>query len=607
MIVRRKSTLAFARKHCADSPDIMRALDLPMVPEILETLDTQRGARVFIKCTTQVFKSLIGQLHAFRNMLVQSGDALWYSHPEKSVDAFADEKHDPLFETLTVLHPLLFNNPHKHSRGRIEYPCGHQKLLSAKVKLNRESKTARDLYIDESWSYEPGWCAAISQRRSSFDEVQTWLELYMSTGTLATTEADQVWNDSNQRRWHMRCRFCKELIRPLRTHKHPDSGEIIGGLVYDTVVNADGTPNAGAITANVTYRCPHCRELHPDTPGSRLAMNGTAQEPIGAYVTGNPSPSLAPPTFGFHVPAVCVKPWAGIAYKMVLAQLAKERAGDLSALEQLILKDDADTWDPEKFHRPEVFARYQHPTPYAMREAWAGEIKDDRSLPFRFAKVDVQQDYFVLTIRKWGRFSQSRLHFAAICLSPSEVASHCAKEDVPNYRVFFDVRFDSQRIRTICAKMGWRTMAGDKNMRDYGGHEDGIRRIFDVPRAIDALTGTVHQGQSGGYVIETLFSKNSALNRLAVLRGEDSKAPDGSPLWTAAKDAPDWYFKQINAHYRKRVDNTDGSHHFVWHGQKEDHADDCEAMGVVAASMAGLTGAETLEAPATKPEAPPKS
>lgn len=603
MIVRRKSTLSFARKHCADNPEIMRALDLPMVPEILDTLDANRGARHFIRATTQIFKTLAGQLHAFRNMLVCSGSALWYSHPEKAIEAFADEKHDPLFDSMAVLHPLLFTNPHKRARGRINYPCGHQVLLSAKVQLNRQSKTARDLYLDEPWTYEAGWCGDISQRRSSFDEAQSWLELYMSTGTIATTEADQIWNDSTQRIWHMRCPACSELIRPLRTHKHPTTGERIGGLVYDTVINADGTPNAGAITAGVTYQCPHCRTRHADTPGSRLAMNGTAQDPIGCYLTGNPSPSLAPPTFGYHIPAVCVKSWSGLALKMVKAQLAKDRAGDLSALEILILKDDADTWDPEKFHRPEVFAKYQHPTPYAMREEWAGEIKDDRALPFRFAKIDVQLDYFVLTIRKWGRFSQSRQHLAALCLSPAEIALHCEREQVPPYRVFFDSRADTQRIRTICARMGWRTMMGDKNMRDYS-HEDGIRRIYDKPKPIDALTGTIHQGQSGGYVIETLFSKNSALNRLAVLRNQDSTAPDGSPLWTAAKDAPDWYFKQINAHYRKRIDNADGSHHFVWHGQKEDHADDCESMGVVAASMAGLTGAETLEAPPEAQGAP---
>jgi len=33
----------------------------------------------------------------------------------------------------------------------------------------------------------------------------------------------------------------------------------------------------------------------------------------------------------------------------------------------------------------------------------------------------------------------------------------------------------------------------------------------------------------------------------------------------------------------------------VWHGQKEDHADDCEAMQVIVATALGLTGAESME------------
>ena len=49
---------------------------------------------------------------------------------------------------------------------------------------------------------------------------------------------------------------------------------------------------------------------------------------------------------------------------------------------------------------------------------------------------------------------------------------------------------------------------------------------------------------------------------------------------------------------RKRVDAADGSHHHVWHGQKNDHADDCEAMAVVMATALGLTGAETMDTPA---------
>jgi hypothetical protein len=216
----------------------------------------------------------------------------------------------------------------------------------------------------------------------------------------------------------------------------------------------------------------------------------------------------------------------------------------------------------------------------------------------RICTIDVQLDHYVAVIRKWGRYSSSRLHLAFIAFSPSEIARICQEENTPPERIALDVRHDTQRVRTICARMGWRTMMGDKAERDYA-HPDGIRRIYAEPKIIDAYTGTLLQGATGSCVVETLFSKNSALNRLHALRGSEAKTPTGEPVWTAASDAPDWYFKQINAHYRKRIENADGSHHYVWHGQKDDHADDCESMQVVVATALGLTGAETMDAPAT--------
>jgi hypothetical protein len=90
-----------------------------------------------------------------------------------------------------------------------------------------------------------------------------------------------------------------------------------------------------------------------------------------------------------------------------------------------------------------------------------------------------------------------------------------------------------------------------------------------------------------------MFSKQSALSRLHLLR--TMPGSDGNPLWSSAQNAPDWYWKEIDAHYRKKERATDGQETYVWHGWKEDHAGDCEAMQIVFASMAGLVGSESLE------------
>lgn len=592
-MTRRKSTLAWAHKHAGDNTEVAAALSQPFIVKPLATMDEHRAARFFLLFPTQFGKSFAGQIYYMRSRQVEPKSSLWYREAKDEVAAFAAEKFNPLFKSCPPLPRLSFADPHKHKNLGAIFPDGSTlALLSAQTKGNRQSRTACNIFLDEPWLYDKGWVGQISKRRSSPTFQHDWREIYMSTGPTKDSEADQVWMASNQDTWHVRCPDCQKHFFPARTHKDETTGERIGGLIYESAMKADGMPDEGAIAESTQYKCPLCRTLLPNNHATRLAMSGTADNPIGEYRPLNSNP--APMTFGFHVHAVVQKDWAEITKKMVWAQLTRTRAGDLTGIEELVRFYDAGRWDPEIYFRPEKFNTYQHPTPYLMAEPWEGAIKDADGRLMLIAAVDVQLDYFVLVIRVFGKFSQSRLRFAALCLSPSEIALHCAREGVPPERVVFDVRHDTQKIRTICARMGWRTMMGDKAMKDYA-HPDGLRRIYDQSKFIDAFTGTVLQAQAGSYVVETLFSKNSALNRLATLRDPDSKAPDGSPLWTSAKDAPEWYTKQINAHYRKRVDNADGSHHNVWMGQKEDHGDDDEAMIVVVASALGLTGAESME------------
>lgn len=594
MTIRRKSTYAWSLKHAADNPDIAAALDRAQMRDILDTIDAHRASIFVIRTVPQVFKTLIGQLRAMRCRQVEPRPTLWYRESIDTLKGFAAEKFNPLFDACAPLPPLLFRDRNRRTTLHTSFPDGtYTALLSAGVDGNRQSKTACDIYLDEPWLYGPGWIGQIQKRHDAYP--YDFREIDMSTGATADTEADQRWSACDQRTWHCRCpnKDCDKLFFPARTHKHPTTGAFLGGLVYQTLLTADGKPDKAAISASVVYQCPHCGSRHPNTDATRLAFSGTARAPRGAYVVLNPA--AAPRHFGWHIHHIALKDWAPLAVKMVESELARSR-GDYSVLEEIVRLYDAGTWDPALYHRPEKFSRYPHPTPYKLRELWADEITDAAGRPMRTATVDVQLDYYVLVIRKWGRFSASRLHFVAICYSPGEIARICQEELVPPVRVAFDTRHDSQRVRTVCARMGWRTMMGDKAERDYP-HPDGIRRIYQEVKDVDAFTGTVHQGASGSTVRETLFSKNSALNRLDALRSDESKAPDGSPLWTAAEDAPDWYFRQINAHYRKRVDNADGSHHYVWHGQKDDHAGDCEAMAVVMATALGLTGKETLTPP----------
>jgi hypothetical protein len=206
-----------------------------------------------------------------------------------------------------------------------------------------------------------------------------------------------------------------------------------------------------------------------------------------------------------------------------------------------------------------------------------------------------------------GPWSRSRLLFTSKPLSISEINDTLAKYQVIRERVFLDARFEPTKVRRLAVQCGWKVFMGDKQ-RDYL-HEDGIRRIFNTPDFIDAFQGTDDQSRLP-YCPQILFSKQAALNRVHLLRTEVCQ-PDPlnaafiEPIWTAAEDAPEWYWRQIDAHYRVKEEDKFGEERWVWMGLKEDHAGDCEVMNVVAASIAGLTGAESLEPPAKQePEKP---
>lgn len=593
-MIARKSTRSFARKHAGHIPSIADALDLPMVPDILDTMDRVNGARFVVLAPTQVFKTLLGQLHAMRSMLVEPCAAGWYAHPEKFLDDFAAEKFNPLFDSMPVLSPLLFDDPHKRTITRYQFPGHMLALLSARVLTNRQGKTFRNLYLDEPWTYEPGWIEEISKRRSSFDEAQTWREIYMSTGSVSGRgdvggDFTEIWRSSDQRRWHVRCPNCQKLFHPRFTHEDEKTGERNGGLTYKTVMREDGLPDESAIASSVVYRTPCCGTELPDTAASRLLLSGTADKPRGLFVSENPTPSTAPRTIGWQVHGIALKPWAPIALRMVLATMARAR-GDLVPLEKIIRLDFADIWTPaEHFSEKKLRPMGE----YKMGDDWADEAVDDRGMKCRFAGVDVQLDHFVATARMWAADARSRQLHAEKITTAGILNDRLERLGIPRERVFLDARHEPQKVRRLCALYGWRSLQGEGE-KDYPHRELGnIRRIFSELIPIDPYQGTNQQGRS--MIFEFKFSKPSALERLHLLRS--LPAADGSPMWTCATDCPEWYWKEIDAFHRMKKTSQNGETFYTWEAHGPDHAADGETMGIVAASMMGLIGAESLEAP----------
>lgn len=600
-MTRRISTYAFAQlaaEHLDDASakKVRDALARPQIVDILHTLDGPRPLRAFILACYQVFKSLVGQLHLARNLVVAPGKALWY-HPTKAdAETFAEDKLNPLLDAQPLIRALAFDTRGSSTKLRRSLAGGATlQLLSFTTERDRHSRSARDLYIDEVHQVEePGTLHQIRARHGDFSS--EFLELFMSTGLTVNTDAAAEWATTDQRVWHCRCPACHKLFEPRFAHYAEDGQTIVAGLRWERHYLDNGLPDERAIAPTVRYECPRCHASHPDTEATRLAFSGTAAHPRGLYVITNPSAYARSPGWTFS--ALSIRAWLPLILRFEKAQLALQR-GEYEPMAKFIREELAGIWDPE------LYLRRQATRPvsaYKMGEDWPLE---DRAHPLgsRFCTIDAQQDYYVLVIRMWGRRSASRLRFCARPKSVTEINEILAAHSVQPRHVFIDSRHDTTRIRRLAALMGWNCMQGDGRTEGTAPknylHSDGLRRIYDEePKLLDSAIGTLDEGQ-GRIVHEWLFSKQSALDRLHLLRTEryapNPLEPDRlEPLHACPEDTPDWYWQQAFRHYRKTTTNRDGSLTTTWYSSGGDHAEDCEACGVVVATMAGLTGAESM-------------
>lgn len=625
MNIRRLSLHSLAHRLAAhlDSPaKFLATLDRPQLRDILETLDTHEAALFFILGPVQFFKTLVGQLYLLRSHLLRPSKIGWYSPTDDFAKDFADTKLNLLLDVFPDLLACQFDtgirgayDKTKIAKLRRSYIGGASHLLlSAKTENDRTGKTFERVLCDEPHLYEPGWLEQIFNRTK--DHEATAVKLLMSTGMTrgADTkggEAAKIWDQTDQRIWHCRCPDCQKFFEPRYLFREkPDDRDspIIGGLRYERRFLDNGHPHEQAIAATLRYQCPHCRsEKFPDTDATRLALNGTYAHPRGLYVMANAAPKSR--HYGWNFSALSGRAWLPIVLDWEFAQIARSR-GDLEPLGKVVREHFGGVWNPVEYlkesrsrppggykmadlatwGRAAPAAPWSKPAAHAALRAWwpRGDF-DPAGDPYLIASIDVQQDWFRLVIRFWNRFSQSRLLYTSTEITPGRIAEICDLLGVRRDRTVIDEGHKPQQVRIWCAQFGWRALRGDGKEKDYL-HPDGVKRVIAPPEFIDPFQGTAHQGTTR--IVKNYFAKWSCLARLMLLRS--ITANDGTPLFTAADDAPEWYFRELDAYFaipklERGVETTE------YQSSGPDHAADCEIEGIAVASALNLTGAESLE------------
>lgn len=565
--MRRKSRLSWCEKHIYLNGEKFRREDWPLLVAPMECIEQNAAARHLVLGGVQTVKTLLGQLWCASSMQIEPSPTLWYTRTDDQADSFVDLKLNPLIDATQLKDRAFFGDPNKATRKRKQLPSGHSlEVLSAGPTINRQQRSAETVVMDEFWLYDGEWLGEIANRHAAPEFAASWRELFVTTAADEGHMLGKVWDDSTQMKLQWKCAECsKEYV--------PDFGEkqARGGLKYECKRLPDGRINKAETAKTVHWECPYCSS---QTRYSKRFVHEQASRQ--SWKQCNPSP--APRAFGWWIPDWLVRDWAALVIDWEEANDAK-RKGDIEPLRKLILTRFAKPW-----RRLEVAKGEKRPRnigDYKMGDLWAGESRDEYGRPNRFLTVDVQKDHYVAVARAWGAGGESRLLEATKCMSAGAVHDMAVRNGIEPFRVFLDARWDQTAVARLCAQYSWRMLMGAKD-GDFYHKYDGQRKIFSEPHDVDPFLGTSAEG--GNKVLRFLFSKPHALDRLTVLRSE------GCSQWSAASDAPDWYWTETEAHYTVEKTKPNGETFREWHGLKDDHAGDCEAMQVVCASIAGLLG-----------------
>lgn len=578
-------TLEWASREVSINDAPFDPSNFPWLREIADTVDAVRGGTFILKFPPQVFKSLYGQLRLARCVAVEPGPSLWYAVTGVEAGTFSDSKLSRLLETCApIQRKRHFDPDNRGGKTIFKQPDMVFEMLGADNQNHRNSKSARDLYLDESWQYEPGALREIIKRSDSFETSRRIV--IMTTGPSVDDETDVEWEKSTKSDWRCVCPTCNELV-PLTFGEAEDKH----GIKWESNENTrepNGRWKVQAAAKTTEWVCPACMGRHKYSVALQRKMNDPAR---GAkYVQTNPTPSLH--CYGWTAEAVVFRNWESLVEEWLTACNAK-KLGSMELVEEFTRKRILRSWDPARFLKQNRNIPFGD---YRMGDDWDKEGVDEDGKPLRFMTVDVQKDHYWVVLRMWSNKSEtwahSRLLYFAKAHSVGELEDIRQRFKVQPHHVTMDCKWNDQAVYQICHRYGFIAFAGVDVRSNSFLHADGVRRIYDEPRFMDAYAGKIEAGHA--FATRIQFSSIAGKFRLEMTR--QSKDTEGRPVWTVAKDAPPDYLRQAFAEIMVRKRNPKGG----WRTEFQDitngdnHAFDMESVQCVVASIKGILGSEAL-------------
>ena len=436
---------------------------------------------------------------------------------------------------------------------------------------NLQRLSLRYTIADECWMAPPGHLAELSARVTAFG----WMgkRIFMSQGGRANQEIHQLQETTDQRDWNFRCGKC-DALQPWvwEQVRFPDDAKLTGS--WDLQKVSTGT----------TYECAACQTRLPDNNATRIEANSR-----GCFVATTSAANSG--HIGLHWNSLATMSWGELAVMMIKAKESAEMYGDEEARRQFKQKRLALSWAEEGGE----IVNIAQAANYNMADDWEGEsvitpkgrVVDregapEGSFPFRTAGIDVQRGHFFGVIRRWSKTGHSRLKAFAKIDTWQDVEAFVKKHAVHPALVMVDSGDSAQDVYRQTAMRGWKCAKGSGNEDFSVTTKDGktTRRFYS-----DKQTIMVPGLQTRAVLV--VWSNLAGKDLLHGLRSRK--------VFTYALDAGQDYVDQMSAEVRVKDRRTGKPQWLLPQGKKDNHAFDCELLGLLAAVRWGIVGKETTE------------
>jgi phage terminase large subunit GpA-like protein len=436
---------------------------------------------------------------------------------------------------------------------------------------NLQRLSLRYTIADECWQAPSGHLAELSARVTAFG----WMgkRIFMSQGGRSGQEFHQLHESTDQRDWNFRCPSCDHLQPYLWEQvRFPEDAKLTGS--WDLHKVSTGT----------TYECAACQTRLPDNNSTRMEANAR-----GAFVATASAANSG--HIGLHWNSLASMSWGELAVMMIKGKEDYEVYGSDDARRQFKQKRLALPWAEEGGE----IVNIAQAANYNMADDWDGEsvitpkgrVVDregapEGSFPFRTAGIDVQRGHLYCVVRRWSRTGHSRLKAFAKIDTWQDVEAFVKLHAVHPALVMVDAGDQAQDVYRQTAMRGWKCAKGSGNEDFSVTTKDGktTRRFYS-----DKQTIMVPGLQTRAVLL--IWSNLGGKDLMHGLRSRRA--------FSYALDAGQDYVDQVNAEVRVKDRRTGKPQWLLPQGKKDNHAFDCELLGLLAAVRWGIVGKETTE------------